>query len=144
MNVAGDGPIESMLKKKAKDYNIDQSISWLGKIKRNELFELFKKSDLLIFPSLRDSGGLVILEAMSYGLTAAVLDIGGPGQIVDNDCGIKINIEKKEENEIIIELSNSINYLIINRNKLNNKKQKSFERVKEFNWKVKAMTIYAK
>ncbi len=144
LNVAGDGPNESMLKKKAKDYNIDQSISWLGKIKRNELFELFKKSDLLIFPSLRDSGGLVILEAMSYGLTAAILDIGGPGQIVDNDCGIKINIEKKEENEIIIELSNSINYLIINRNKLNNKKQKSLERVKEFNWKKKAMTIYAK
>ena len=81
---------------------------------------------------------------MSYGLTAAILDIGGPGQIVDNDCGIKINIEKKEENEIIIELSNSINYLIINRNKLNNKKQKSLERVKEFNWKKKAMTIYAK
>jgi len=144
LSVAGDGPIESTLKKKAKDYNIDKSISWLGKIKRSELFELFKKSDLLIFPSLRDSGGLVILEAMSLGMIVATLDIGGPGQIVNNDCGIKINIEKKTENEIILELSNSINYLIINKSELNHKKKKSLERVKEFNWKKKAMLVYAK
>ena len=131
-------------KKKANDLNINQSIFWLGKIKRIELFELFKKNDLLIFPSLRDSGGLVVLEAMSYGLTVATLNIGGPGQIVNNDCGIKINVEKKGEDEIIIELSSSINYLISNRKKLNIKKQKSVERVSDFSWKKKAMIIYAK
>jgi glycosyltransferase involved in cell wall biosynthesis len=144
LNIAGRGPNESMLKKKADDYNINQSISWLGKIKRCELFELFKKSDLLIFPSLRDSGGLVVLEAMSHGLTVATLNIGGPGQIVNNDCGVKINVEKKEEDEIILELSSSINYLISNRSKLNIKKQKSVERVSDFSWKKKAMIIYAK
>jgi glycosyltransferase involved in cell wall biosynthesis len=144
LNIAGSGPNETMFKKKADDYKINQSISWLGKIKRCELFELFKKSDLLIFPSLRDSGGLVVLEAMSHGLTVATLNIGGPGQIVNNDCGININVEKKEEDEIIIELSSSINYLISNRSELDIKKKKSVERVSDFSWKKKAMIIYAK
>ena len=134
LNIAGSGPNETMFKKKADDYKINQSISWLGKIKRCELFELFKKSDLLIFPSLRDSGGLVVLEAMSHGLTVATLNIGGPGQIVNNDCGININVEKKEEDEIIIELSSSINYLISNRSELDIKKKKSLTLSTDFSW----------
>ena len=32
---------------------------------------------------------MVILEAMSNGLPSAVLNIGGPGQIIDNKCGIR-------------------------------------------------------
>jgi len=78
LTVAGVGPVEFTLRKKAKYYNIDNSISWLGKVERNKLFELYKKSDLLIFPSLRDSGGFVVLEAMSCGLPVATLDLGGP------------------------------------------------------------------
>jgi glycosyltransferase involved in cell wall biosynthesis len=142
LTVAGLGPVEFMLRKKAKYYNIDNSISWLGKVERYKLFELYKKSDLLIFPSLRDSGGFVVLEAMSCGLPVATLDLGGPGQIVNNDCGIKININQKTENEIILELFNSINDLIINNDALYFKSKKSLERVQEFSWKKKIFKIY--
>jgi glycosyltransferase involved in cell wall biosynthesis len=142
LTVAGEGPMKSSLKILAKNLKIEKSILWLGQIKRKEVFELFKKSDLLIFLSLRDSGGFVILEAMSYGLVVATLDLGGPGQMVNNDCGIVIGTTKKTENEIILELANSINNLIKNKVIFNNKKIKSIERVKNFNWKNKVLKIY--
>ena len=142
LTIAGEGPMESSLKMTAKNLKIENSILWLGQIKRKEVFELFKKSDLLIFPSLRDSGGFVILEAMSYGLVVATLDLGGPGLIVNNDCGIRISTHKKTLNEVIVELSSSVNNLIKNKEIFNNKKIKSTERVKNFNWINKILKIY--
>ena len=89
-------------------------------IKSSDLFKIFSKSDLLLFPSLRDSGGFVVLEAMSYGVPVSTLNLGGPGQIVNNECGIKIEVGNKTENEIILELTSRINYLFNNRDELFN------------------------
>jgi len=142
LTVAGSGPLESELKRKAKYYNIDQSISWLGQINRDKLFELFQNNDLLLMPSLRDSGGFVILEAMSFGLPVATLDLGGPGIIVDNDCGIKIDVSNKSENQIVLELASKINNLSKSNEKIFYKKRKSLERIKVFSWEQKGLTIY--
>ena len=97
-----------------------------------------------MFPSLRDSGGVVALEAMSFGLPVATLNLGGPGQIVNNECGIQIEVGNKTENEIILELTSRINNLFNNRDELFFKGNKSIERAKEFNWKKKAHLIYDK
>ena len=123
---------------------INQSVKWYGKISRKDTLRLFKKNDLLLFPSLRDSGGLVVLEAMSQGLVVATLNTGGPGQIVNNNCGISIKLENKDKNIISQELSKRINRLIFDRAKLNSKKVKSLDKVKAFCWKTKALRIYAK
>src|SRR5262249_17128782 len=47
-----------------------------------ELFELYDTHSLLLFPSLHDSGGFVVLEALSHGLPVVCLDLGGPREIV--------------------------------------------------------------
>ena len=39
--------------------------------------ELFGSHDLFLFPSLHDSGGFVVLEALSHGLPVVCLDLGG-------------------------------------------------------------------
>ena len=93
-------------------------------------------------PTLRDSGGFVILEAMSFGLPVATLDLGGPGIIVDNDCGIKIDVTDKSENQIVFELVSKINNLFQNNEKILYKKKKSLERIKAFSWEQKALYIY--
>ena len=47
-------------------------------------------SDVFLFPSLRDGGGSVAVEAMAVGKPVVCLDIGGPGTNVGPDCGIKV------------------------------------------------------
>ena len=96
----------------------------------------------MLFPSLRDSGGFVVLEALSQSLPVATLNIGGPGLMIDNDCGIKINVNKKNENEIIYELSTKINELIDNDSLIIYKRKKSLEKVNNFTWKIKAQKLY--
>ena len=142
LTIIGTGNIESELKEKSIKYKINHQIKWLGQINRYDLIQEFKKSDLLLIPALRDSGGLVILEAMSVGVPVATLNIGGPGIIVNNDCGIKVNVKNKNEDEIAEEFSMLINDLIINKDKLKYKKIKSLERSKEFSWDKKILKIY--
>ncbi len=49
---------------------------------------MYELHDLLLFPSLHDSGANVVLEALSRGLPVVCLDIGGPAAHVTPDCGI--------------------------------------------------------
>ena len=49
-----------------------------------------RDSDVLLFPSLRDGGGAVVVEAMAAGLPVVCLDVGGPGFHVHDEWGIKI------------------------------------------------------
>lgn len=130
--------IENYLKyKKAKNitflyFDIPK---WIIKILR-------KKNDLLIMPSLRDTGGFVILEAMNNVLPVATLNIGGPAKIVDNSSGIKINVKDLTQEQIVNNLSNKISYLIKNPKMYKSKVKKSLLNVKNFYLSKKVNFIY--
>lgn len=65
INIVGDGPLLDTLKK----LHINFKISFFGKIDdKNTLKEIYMKSDILIVPSIRESFGLVYVEAMTQGL----------------------------------------------------------------------------
>ena len=85
---------------------------------------------------------MIILEAMSIGLPSAVLDLGGPGIIVDNLCGIKINPINKSENEISEEFSSKIINLSKNIDDYKDKSLKCFDQIKKFSWINKLKYIY--
>ena len=46
---------------------------------------------MFVFPSYREPGGNVTFEAMGYGLPLLVTDLGGPGNVVDDTCGIRVH-----------------------------------------------------
>jgi len=56
-----------------------ERVHFVHKPDHTTLLELYKKADLFIFPSQKDTQGLVLAEAMSQGLPIIALD--GPGQI---------------------------------------------------------------
>ena len=61
-----DGPEEHRLKAEAARNDVADRIdfiSWLPQ--QAALFELYDSHDLFLFPSLHDSGGFVVLEALS-------------------------------------------------------------------------------
>ena len=58
-------------------------VPWLP---QEKLFEQYQTHDLFVYPSLHDSSGNAVLEALSFGLPVVCLDLGGPAQIVTPDC----------------------------------------------------------
>jgi glycosyltransferase involved in cell wall biosynthesis len=51
---------------------------------------------LLLLPSLHDSSGNVVLEALSHGLPVMCLDLGGPRQIVTSQSGIIVGTSGRD------------------------------------------------
>lgn len=102
--VVGKGRDGTMLRQLACDLGIENSIDWVPWIERNQLFELYADHDVFLFPSLRDSGGLVVLEALSMGVPVVCLDLGGPAIAVDSTCGLKASARLKREDEVVLAL----------------------------------------
>jgi glycosyltransferase involved in cell wall biosynthesis len=49
-----------------------------------------RQSDVFLFPSMRDGGGAVVVEAMANALPVVCLDLAGPGLHIRDGCGIKV------------------------------------------------------
>jgi glycosyltransferase involved in cell wall biosynthesis len=57
---------------------------------RDELMRRFRSCDVLLFPSFRDGGGAVVVEAMACAKPVICIDTGGPAFHVQDRWGIKV------------------------------------------------------
>ena len=90
LTIAGEGPEEARLTRLIRGYRLEDKVKLLGTIPRHDLLSRMDASDVLLFPSLRDGGGAVVIEAMAAAKPVVCLDVGGPGFYVADGCGIKI------------------------------------------------------
>ena len=91
LDVVGDGNDLPACKSVAKELGIASRISFHGWQPRERVNELYRLADVFLFPSYREPGGNVAFEAMSYGLPLIVSDLGGPGNVVDGTCGLRVH-----------------------------------------------------
>ena len=141
-NFYGDGPILNFMKKYVINSKLENEVKFHGKISYDKMHSELIKNDIFLFPSLRDSGGFVLFEAMQARLPCVVLNIGGPAKIIDKKCGIKINVGNKDQNQIISEVYKNLADLIKNKNKINHMSRYCLPRLAEFSWKKKIKNIY--
>lgn len=100
LTIVGDGPAANWLRRVAAEAHIDDIVKWVGWVKRSELGAYYASHDAFVFPSLRDSGGMVVMEAMAHGLPIICLDSGGPGVVVDSTCGFVIRTDQSPEHVV--------------------------------------------
>ena len=93
MNFIGAGPDQPYFEDFVKEN--DLNVNFLGFQPRTSLPDHYQAHDLFVFPSLRDSGGFVVLEAQANGLPVLTLNLGGPYMNVDQEKGIVIKVEKQ-------------------------------------------------
>jgi glycosyltransferase involved in cell wall biosynthesis len=86
--IVGTGPEESRLRAEAARHGVTDRIDFIPWLPQQQLFDLYESHDLFVFPSLHDSAGFVVLEAMSRGLPVVCLDLGGPKDTVTPDSGV--------------------------------------------------------
>ena len=90
LTLVGSGGDERRLRRLAARLGIADRLVWTGQRPRAELAACYREHDVLVAPSLYESGGLVALEAMAQGLPAIVLEVGGHSISVATGCGIKV------------------------------------------------------
>jgi glycosyltransferase involved in cell wall biosynthesis len=94
LTIIGDGEESERWMALSKQLEIDHAIQRLGWLPKAEVLKLYSQYDVFFFPSLRDSGGFVVLEAMQQGMPVVCFKLGGPGVLVDSSCGKAVEAEK--------------------------------------------------
>ena len=84
VGLVGTGSNEQKLKMKAKELGIEQRIHFYGYKPPHDLARLYNQADIFVLPSLSESFGMVLLEAMSCGLPVIASHVGGIPEIVKN------------------------------------------------------------
>ncbi|PKM80401.1 MAG: glycosyl transferase family 1 [Firmicutes bacterium HGW-Firmicutes-14] len=88
--ILGDGPERKRLENIVIKYNLLNRVKFWGALPRMEALQKLAECDVLVHPSLHDSGGWVCLEAMAAGKPVICMDLGGPATQVTNKTGYKI------------------------------------------------------
>jgi glycosyltransferase involved in cell wall biosynthesis len=87
--IVGSGPEEVFLKTLSRDLQVEKQVHFISWIERADLLNLFKEASAFIFPS-HEGAGMVVAEALSFGLPVICLDNEGPGQFINPSCGYAI------------------------------------------------------
>jgi len=139
LTIVGDGSEKSNLETRVQQLNLSETVKFAGWIPQQETFKYYSKSDIFCFPSIREFGGAVVLEAMACGLPCIVVNNGGIGEYVTEETGFKIEPISREY--IIEQLSDKIKILANDEQVRANMSQKSINRSQEFTWEQKAIKI---
>jgi glycosyltransferase involved in cell wall biosynthesis len=99
LTIVGDGPIRGELQGLCETLNLRQRVAFAGQVPQSETTAFMEKAGVFVFPSVRDSGGLALLEAMSHALPVIVARWGGPFQYVGDDYGISLPVSSPQELE---------------------------------------------
>ena len=95
--LVGDGPERRNLEQLAQRLGIANKVRFWGALPREEALGKLAEVDVLVHPSLHDSGGWACVEAMAAGRPAICLDLGGPALQVTEETGFKIPARTPEQ-----------------------------------------------
>jgi glycosyltransferase involved in cell wall biosynthesis len=91
LDVIGDGPERRRWMRVTDELRLTDRVRFHGRLPYAETQARYADADVLAFPSLRDTSGNVLLEAMGAGLPVVALAWSGTPEIVTEECGILIS-----------------------------------------------------
>ena len=95
--MVGDGPERPAIERLIYSHGLEGRVELLGWRTQAEVAQLMRSSDIFAFPSIRELGAGVLLEAMACGLACVVVDYGGPSHLIDADRGIKVPLGTRDQ-----------------------------------------------
>lgn len=95
--IVGEGPEKPMLERMVETSGLTACVEFLGWKSQAVVADLMRSADVFAFPSIRELGAGVVVEAMASGCVPVVVDYGGPGGLVDDASGLRVPLGAKPE-----------------------------------------------
>ncbi len=97
LDVIGEGPLRAWLEEQARALGLADRVTFHGDCARLMVLEACRNADGFLYPSLHDSGGNAVIEAMAAGLPVIHLAFGGPDFLVPAEAGWKVSALNPQE-----------------------------------------------
>ena len=89
MHVVGDGPEQPRLEAIVAQAGAQDRVIFEGRKTQGEVADFMRRCDVFVFPSIRELGAGVVVEAMASGMVCMVTDYGAPGDLVAGGRGVR-------------------------------------------------------
>lgn len=91
VDIIGSGSEKTAIEKQIKELGLINKVFLRGNMPFAEVFRAYESADIFVLPSLRETSGNVLLEAMAYKLPIVALDTSFCTTLKEQGCGIFIN-----------------------------------------------------
>jgi glycosyltransferase involved in cell wall biosynthesis len=111
--IVGNGAEKANLTRLVAELGLGSKVRLVDWLPRQALLAEMRSSDVMLFPSFRDGGGAVVVEAMASAKPVIGLDSGGPGLHIEPAWGFKI--EPRNPEYVAAEIARALGSLYQNR-----------------------------
>lgn len=113
LHLIGDGILKNELKEKIAHLDLDKNIIMHGFLNQEQIKKIMLESSLYVMTSFTESFGLVLIEAMSYGVPCVAFNSSsGARQVIKNEKLLIQNRDNKKLADLIVNLLNNEDLLI--------------------------------
>jgi glycosyltransferase involved in cell wall biosynthesis len=107
--IFGGGPERRRLESLARSLGIAERVHFCEQVAREDLLARLPAFDVVLHPSLHDSGGFICLEAMAAGCAVICLNMGGPAMLVPARSDLRI--QATSSSQAVEGIAAAINHL---------------------------------
>jgi glycosyltransferase involved in cell wall biosynthesis len=144
LHVIGQGPLLASMEAQTAELGLESNVTFVGWVDHKKLQGHLQQCHAFVFPSLREFGGGVVVEAMARGLPPIVVNYGGPGELVTDKCGVRLPMAPREQ--LVSSLSEAMESLLYDPDRCRRMSLEGVDRVRsDLTWPQKAaqiVTIY--
>lgn len=113
LEIYGDGPMKNKVNSYIIENNLSDKVFLKGTLPYAEIYSVYKHADIFVLPSLRETGGTVLTEAMAHKLPICALNMSISKTLNKHKCGLFANTNQNKE-KIIKEFANNLEILVKN------------------------------
>jgi glycosyltransferase involved in cell wall biosynthesis len=140
LDIIGDGPEGPTLRDLAVKLGVTSQVRFHGWLPHDQVMATLSRCHAMIFPSIREFGGGVVLEALARGVFPIVVNYGGPGELVATDSASVVDLGNRES--IVAGYRQALSTAIGDPGTLDSARRRGLLRAKTlFTWQAKAVQI---
>ncbi len=97
LRIIGDGPERPRIEAMVREAGATDRVVFEGNRSQSDVAAAMRECDAFVFPSIRELGAGVVIEAMASGILCIVTDYGAPGDLVANGRGVAIPLQPLDD-----------------------------------------------
>ncbi len=97
LTIIGSGPEKNAIEQEIKRNNCIDKVSIISFMPRQEMLKKLEKSDIFLFPSLREGGSWTLMEAMAIGFPVVCLNWSGMAVSTDDSSAIRLPVTNPKQ-----------------------------------------------
>ena len=140
VTIIGEGPQRPTLEALVQQLQVAGKVHLRGWVDHRQVHQCLSEADILGFPSIREFGGAVVLEAMAVGVVPIVVDYGGPAELVTPSTGYLLPLGSREQ--IVADLRRCLQQIVAQPQEIDARRSPAKRRARQqFTWENKAKLV---